>query len=198
MYFGQSYLECSAWCLSVCHQKNEQNGKSNSEEYGRKKVSIAHWTSTEKLSIMGPNPIWIRNWYFFFLFIHLRFHKLPSYYFRKSWAYFGTWHFGKRHFGTDISSRGFFSTRTFCHENISTLVYFGTMDNLEQECYSTGTFQHKDVSAHWHFGTWTFWHCAKQHRHFYTDILAQVPLSQNVLVPKCPHAKKFLWCLLLK
>ena len=119
MYFGQSYLECSAWCLSVCHQKNEQNGKSNSEEYGRKKVSIAHWTSTEKLSIMGPNPIWIRNWYFFFLFIHLRFHKLPSYYFRKSWAYFGTWHFGKRHFGTDISSRGFFSTRTFQHWYIS-------------------------------------------------------------------------------
>ena len=98
---------------------------------------------------------------FFFLFIHLRFHKLPSYYFRKSWAYFGTWHFGKRHFGTDISSRGFFSTRTFCHENISTLVYFGTMDNLEQECYSTGTFQHKDVSAHGHFGTCTFWNCAK-------------------------------------
>ena len=55
------------------------------------------------------------------------------------------------------------------------------------------TLRHWNISAQGYFGTWTFWHItfwhhAKQYRHFSTDILAWVPPCQNVHVPKCPSA----------
>ena len=64
-----------------------------------------------------------------------------------AWAHFRNWHFGKRHFGADISSRGIFGTRTFWrgyilapwmkHEDIMVLGHFVTricrhMDVSEQ------------------------------------------------------------------
>ena len=96
-----------------------------------------------------------------------------------AWAYFGTWHFGM-----NISSRGPFRTRTFWHENISAWVYFCTMDVSAQGRYSTWTLQHKDILAHGLFSICTFWHYAKQYRHFGKGVLLP-----NVHVPKYPCAK---------
>ena len=158
MYFGQSYLECSAWCLSVCHQKNEQNGKSNSEEYGRKKVSSEHWTSTKKLSIMGPNQIWIRISYFILFSYSLDFTSLnisgslglilaPIILERDISAQ--TFHHG------DFSAWGHFVTRTFQHW------HFGTVQS------------NIDISAQ------TFWAPQCQNVHS----VEKCP-CRNVLVPK--------------
>ena len=48
------------------------------------------------------------------------------------WAYFGIWHFGKRHLGIKISSLGLFGTTTFWPKNISAWEYYCTMDILVQ------------------------------------------------------------------
>ena len=94
-------------------------------------------------------------------------------------AYFGTWHFSKRLFGKDISSRDFFGTRRFQHENIFLWHHRGL---------GTGTFWLKDISAHVHFGivqsnidilAQTFRHgcpCAKMF------------MCRNILVPKSSSA----------
>ena len=90
-----------------------------------------------------------------------------------AWAYFGTWHFGTKQFGADISSQGLFGMRTFRHENILAWVYFSTIDVSTQGCY--GTMQSN------------------------IDILAQVPLCENVPVwHECPCAKMSLcWNILV-
>ena len=95
---------------------------------------------------------------------------------RMVWAYFGTWHFGKRHFGTDISSRWIFATRTFWHG------YF----------LAPWMFWHGDVTALGHFGTWTFRHMeisAQGHwcRNVYFALhSSKMYMCQNVHVLKYP------------
>ena len=70
---------------------------------------------------------------------------------------------------------GLFGTRTFQQENISAWVYFSTTDILAQGFYGARTGK--------------FWH--KAHGYFSTDILARLPLCQNVHVPKYSSAKMF-------
>ena len=169
----------------------------------QKKVSIAHWTSTEKLSIMGPNPILICIWYFLFFSYILDFTSYllitsgslglilgPDILERDILARdisAQTFHHG------DFSARGHFVTRTFQHWYISAPWTFWNRDVTALGHFSTRMFQHMDIFALVHFGT------AKQYRHFCTDILARVPLCRNVLMPKnsCDEMAMSK-CLLLK
>ena len=115
-------------------------------------------------------------------------------------------HFGKSHFGKDVSSREHFGTCTvwpcgrsgrwtFQHRNISTWGIFG-MGNFRHEefsapeHYGTGIFWHLNISAHGYFGTLqsnmdvsaqTFWHLC---------YCAEMSMCRNVPVPKCSCAEK--------
>ena len=98
-------------------------------------------------------------------------------------------HFGKRHFGTDISSPGHFGTCmfrpcgrtgtwTFClHGHFDTRT-FRHGDILAQGIFSTMDISARDILAPEHFGTWIFGHLAKQYGRFGTDILAPVLLLE--------------------
>ena len=103
---------------------------------------------------------------------------------------FGTWHFGRRHFGTDISSKGLFSTCSFCHKNILA-PWMWNRDMMALGYFGTRIFRHMDVLDHVHFGNvhsntntsaQTFWHgcpCAK------------LSFFWNILVSKCSNAKTY-------
>ena len=95
--------------------------------------------------------------------------------------HFDTWHFGKRNFGTDISSPGHFCTCMFQPYRLT-----GTWTFQHKDFWAWGRFGTKNFWHHGCFGTWIFWHLAKQYGRFGTDILAPVLLYQNFHVPKSP------------
>ena len=121
-----------------------------------------------------------------------------------AWSYFCTSHFGKRYFGTDISSWGLFGMRTFWHKNIRH-GYFLT----------PWMFQHRDVKALEYFGkgatvplclcrnVYIALHGIKMYMYVNVHVpkyscaelslclnvpVPKRPWCRNVLVPKCPHA----------
>ena len=81
----------------------------------------------------------------------------------------------------DISSWELFSSRTSRQENISEPWSFWHRDVTALGHFSTRIFWHVDVSGHVHFSTEQ-----SNIKHFGTDILAWVPLRQNVHIPKHP------------
>ena len=91
---------------------------------------------TERMGTWGQVPTKIQK-------IHSHFSKQEDILW--AWA-----HFGKRHFGTDISSRRFFGTCTFWPHGYS-VIRLG--DFSAQGHFGTGVFRHTDISAHGHFGT---------------------------------------------
>ena len=118
-------------------------------------------------------------------------------------------HFGKSHFGTDVSSREHFGTCTirrcrrsgrwtFQHGNISTWGLFGTRtfrheEFSAQEHFGTGTFRHGDILAHGHFGTVAqVPKCLCRNVHIALQG-AKISMCWNVQVPKYPRGEMF-WC----
>ena len=93
--------------------------------------------------------------------------EVPNWNIIPPWPYFGTWHFGKRHFGLDISSPGHFGscifwpcgrtgTCTFClHWR-----FFRHRDFLAVGHLGTRNFRHHGHFSTGYFGSWTFQHMA--------------------------------------
>ena len=129
---------------------------------------------------------------------------------KMTYYHFGTWDFGKSHFGTYVSLWEHFSTCTvwpcrcssrwtFQHRNILAWGLFGTGN------FCFRNFRHIDISEY--LGTWTFrhmdfWHLAKQYgQKFFMPKsphvetfpcwnLQEHPQHQTVHMPKCSHYEK--------
>ena len=114
------------------------------------------------------------------------------------------WHFGKRHFGTDISSPRHFGTCTFRPCRCTHIWTFHLHGN-----FNTRTFWHGDILAQGIFIHIVHWITSSVHGGFGTDISAHVLLClkcpctkmspcqnvhcQKILVPKRPCAEKSLY-----
>ena len=118
--------------------------------------------------------------------------------------HFVTWHFGKRKFGTDISSMVYFGrcifppcrlagTCTFCvHGHFDTRT-FRHGDILVQGILGTIDIATRDISAAEHFGTWIFWHLANKYGHFGNcATVPKSPTAETSMVAKNPWAEKSL------
>ena len=88
----------------------------------------------------------------------------------KAWAYFGTWHFRRRHFGTAFSARGYFGTRTFWHGYFLALRMFLHGNVMALKHSRTRVFRHMDMLC-------KVTKCT----------CAETSMCQNILVPKSPH-----------
>ena len=94
------------------------------------------------------------------------------------------WHFGKRHFGTDISSPGHFGTCTFWPCRCTHTWTFHLHGH-----FNARTFWHGDILAQGIFIDIVHWITSSVHGGFGADVSAHVLLCWNVHVPKCLHAK---------
>ena len=101
--------------------------------------------------------------------------------------YFGIWHFGKRHFSTDIHHRdfaawGYFGTRTFQYG-----YFFGSMDVLAQGThvvYAKMSMCRNILVPK----------CPSAVISLYRNVhVAEIYSYWNVVVPKCPRAEKSPW-----
>ena len=79
------------------------------------------------------------------------------------WASFGTWHFGKKHFGTDIC----------VSIDVSGLCMFWLRRHVAQGCYGTGKFWCSNIVV-----PWMFWH---------GDIMAKGNFGMGIF----PHCWRF-------
>ena len=113
----------------------------------------------------------------------------------KAWAYFGTWHFGKRHFGMDISSSwtfwqvDFLAPRTIRQMDISSLWMFWPGDFLACGLFGTSTFG-METLPHWDILAWIFQRSGCFGTHFGICITlygAKIYMSicWNIPVTKC-------------
>ena len=128
-------------------------------------------------------------------------------------ANIGTWHFGKKIFGTDILSQEHFGkgtfwlcghsgTWTFCLRGRFGMKTFWHRDFLAWGRFNKRGILEKDISAQEYFGTWTFGHWeisapykaiwTFRHRHFGTCAEMFYCAKINVSVLKCPCSEKYL------
>ena len=115
----------------------------------------------------------------------------------KASHHFGTWDFGKSHFGTDVSSGNILACAPFVTADIPADRLFNTgtfrhRDFLARGIFGVSNFRPKNISAQGLFGTWTSWHSS-------TGTEISVPKCpywfasrQNIHVLKCPCTEMFL------
>ena len=144
MYVFWSKLPGMQCMMSKClSSKKWTKWKVEQWRIWQKKVSIAHWTSTEKLSIMGPNPIWNRIWSFF----HTSF---------TSYLLITSGSLGLIS-APDILARDI-SAKTFHHRDFSARVHFVMRTFQHWFILAPWTFWNRDVTALGHFSTRMFQH----------------------------------------